>query len=81
MAKINRIRIGDEIYDIIPEIGKGLEFGTNPPNLNKIYVTLGTAKAGANGSTDTGICVKEGEFTIDTGKFTAFLNGLGFKNE
>lgn len=79
MANINKIRIGDTIYDITPEIGKGLQFGTSLDNLNKLYVTLGTAVT--DKTNDTGIGIKDGNFMIDTVKFTAFLKELGFKTE
>lgn len=81
MASINKIRIGDDTYDIIPEVGKGLQFGTSLSNQNRLYVTLGTATASNGIVNDTGINVKEGNFTIDTAKFTTFLKALGFKTE
>ena len=81
MASINKIRIGDEIYDITPELGNGLQFGTSLSNQNKLYVTLGTAEANNNIVSDTGIYITEGNFRIDTTKFTNFLKALGFKTE
>ena len=81
MAVINKIRIGDETYNITPEFGKGLEFGTSLATQDKLYVSLGTAKASDNIVDDTGLTVNGGTFTIDTVKFTAFLEALGFKRE
>ena len=43
MGKINRIKIGDTLYDITPEIGKGLQFGTQLENANTVYVNIGKA--------------------------------------
>ena len=82
MAFINKIKIRDEEYHIVAEIGKGLQFGTSLSNMHKTYVTLGTPIIqGGNSVTDCGIKIHEGNFTLDAAKFTAFLKDLGFKTE
>ena len=81
MAAINKIKIGEITYDIIPQIGTGLQFGTQIDNCNIVYVNIGEAKSDNNSLQGSGISITPTGFIIDTTKFTAFLKALGFKTE
>lgn len=79
MGKINRIKIGDTLYDITPEIGKGLQFGTQLENANTVYVNIGKASCDKTSMPETGISITPEGFIINCTKFTEFLKALGFK--
>ena len=79
MASINKIRIGDSTYDITPQIGTGLQFGTGLYNGSMVYVNIGEAKCNNESLPETGISITPIGFVIDSTKFTAFLKALGFK--
>ena len=82
MLSINKIKIGDEIYNIIPELGKGLQLGTGLTNGHIIYLNLGTATLGSNPPVeDCGVCIDHWGFRIDPAKFRNFIKELGFKTE
>jgi hypothetical protein len=82
MLSINKIKIGDEMYNIIPELGDGLQLGTGLTNKHIIYLNIGTAKLGANPPVeDCGVCIDTLGFRIDPVKFKAFIKALGFKEE
>lgn len=79
MGAINKIKIGEDVYDITPQIGTGLQFGTSLNNANTVYVNIGDAKSDNTSSPETGISITPAGFTINNAKFTAFLKALGFK--
>lgn len=79
MARINRIKIGDTLYDITPQIGTGLQFGTGLTNPNVVYVNIGDATCNNKQMPETGMSITPLGFIIDYEKFTAFLKALGFK--
>lgn len=80
MLHINKIKIGNSVYNIVPELGGGLQLGTTASNAHKLYVNIGTATFTSNISIDDpGLYINTRGFVIDTGKFTAFLETLGFK--
>ena len=79
MGAINKIKIGDTIYEITPQIGTGLQFGTSLNNPNTIYVNIGDAKSDKEALPEPGISITPAGFTINSAKFTAFLKALGFK--
>lgn len=81
MAGINKIRIGEEEYYITPEIGSGLQFGTDIENSHMIYINIGEAKSNIPSLPPTGLYIDHLGFQIDCGKFKAFLIALGFKTE
>ncbi len=82
MGFINKIRIGEETHNIVPEIGTGLQLGTGTTNGHIIYLNIGTASIGANPPVgDCGVCIDTTGFHIDIAKFKAFLIALGFKTE
>ena len=81
MATINKIKIGDSIYDITPQIGTGLQFGTGLANANIVYVNIGEAKSEKASLPDSGISITPAGFLINSTKFTEFLKALGFKTE
>lgn len=79
MTGINKIRIGESEYHIVPEIGKGLQLGTQLDNGHIIYVNIGEAKSDNPELPETGISITPLGFSINSTKFTAFLKALGFK--
>ena len=81
MSAINKIRIGEETHDIVPQIGIGLQFGTGLTNANTIYVNIGEAKCSRTDIPATGMSITPIGFVIDGDKFTNFLKSLGFKTE
>lgn len=81
MSAINKIRIGEETHDIVPQIGTGLQFGTGLKNGNIIYVNIGEAQCTRTGMPATGMSITPIGFVIDIDKFTYFLKSLGFKTE
>lgn len=81
MAAINKIKIGENTYDIIPQIGTGLQFGTGVSNGNIIYVNIGEAKSDVVSLPECGISITTAGFIINSAKFTIFLKSLGFKTE
>lgn len=78
MGAINKIRIGDTVYEITPQIGTGLQFGTSLNNKNTVYVNIGEAKSDSALLPETGISITTAGFIINSTKFTAFLKALGF---
>lgn len=82
MLHINKIKIGNDVYNIVPELGGGLQLGTTASNSHKLYVNIGTAALSDNTSIDNpGLYINTEGFVIDCAKFTAFLEALGFKRE
>lgn len=81
MAAINKIKIGENTYDIIPQIGTGLQFGTQIDNCNIVYVNIGEAKSDVVSLPECGISITTAGFIINSAKFTIFLKSLGFKTE
>lgn len=81
MASINKIRIGDTTYDIMPKLGYGLQFGTEIETSDKIFVNIGKATADDDSLPETGISITNLGFSINRNKFTNFLKALGFKTE
>lgn len=79
MGRIEKIKIGDAVYDITPQIGTGLQFGTQIENANIVYVNIGKAKCSNNLLPETGISITPQGFIIESEKFTEFLKALGFK--
>lgn len=78
MGAINKIRIGDTVYEITPQIGTGLQFGTSLNNKNTVYVNIGEAKSDSALLPETGISITTAGFIINSTKFTTFLKALGF---
>lgn len=81
MSRINKIKIGEDIYDITPQIGTGLQFGTGLTNSNVVYVNVGDAQSNDASLPETGISITPKGFWIDPGKFSEYLKALGFKTE
>lgn len=81
MGIINKIRIGEDTYDITPQIGTGLQFGTGLSNTSIVYVNIGEAKSDLASAPETGISITPRGFWIESAKFTEFLKALGFRTE
>ena len=79
MASINRIKSGDTVYDLVPQIGAGLQFGTSLTNENTVYINIGKARSDNASLPETGMSITPEGFIIDSAKFTAYLKALGFK--
>jgi hypothetical protein len=82
MASIKKIKVGDNVYSIVPELGNGFVFGTSVSTCDSIYVHTGNARVNHNGiSYDTGIGISYGEMVVDSNSLTTYLKALGFKTE
>lgn len=82
MLQINKIKIGNSVYNILPELGNGLQLGTGITNGHMICLNIGTATLGANPPVeDCGVSIDTLGFRIDPVKFKAFIKALGFKSE
>ena len=79
MSGIKKIRVGEGVFNITPEIGKGLQFGTGIDNSHVIYVNIGEAVADNAALPSPGLKINHLGFTVDSQKFKAFLEALGFK--
>lgn len=81
MAHIDRIKIGDSTYNLVPEIGSGLQLGTSLDNSHVIYVNVGKAASDDPAMPETGMSITPLGFVVETEKFRKYIKALGFKCE
>ncbi len=82
MANVSKIRIGDNVFNIVPSLGDGFTFGTAVSTNHKIYVHTGNASVYYNSQMyDTGIGISYGKMEVNSSSLTTFLKALGFKTE
>lgn len=79
MTGINKIRIGESEFNIMPSLGSGLQFGTNIDNAHKLYINIGDAKADKTSLPSPGMKIDHMGFVVESEKFKEFLVALGFK--
>ena len=79
MIGINKIKIGDDVFNIPPSLGTGLQFGTSIENAHMVYINIGEAKADSLSLPSPGLKIDHLGFVIDCKKFKEFLLAMGFK--
>ena len=81
MSVINKIKIGENEYNITPSIGEGLQFGTDLENSHVVYINIGKAKSDNGSLPEPGLTIDHMGFRIECDKLKAFLTAMGFKSE